>query len=91
MENEDVGSFKRDGRLRTRKTVLTRVKEDFFVVPHALRTVRAMRRGVILCFNGTAEFGEKCIVDSGGWNFRTTVEDVDLSLRAYLKGGSLSF
>ena len=27
-----------------------------------------------------------CIENAGGWNARTTVEDMDLSLRAYLRG-----
>lgn len=29
--------------------------------------------------------------DAGGWNNRTTVEDMDLSLRAYLKGWRFIF
>eukprot|EP00889_Picochlorum_renovo_P002868 jgi/Picre1/29898/NNA_005279.t1 len=32
-----------------------------------------------------------CIEDAGGWNSRTTVEDMDLSLRAYLKGWKAIF
>jgi beta-mannan synthase len=32
-----------------------------------------------------------CIEHAGGWNARTTVEDMDLSLRAYLKGWSAVF
>ena len=31
------------------------------------------------------------IDDAGGWNNRTTVEDMDLSLRAYLKGWKFIF
>lgn len=27
-----------------------------------------------------------CIEHAGGWNARTTVEDMDLSLRAYIRG-----
>jgi cellulose synthase/poly-beta-1,6-N-acetylglucosamine synthase-like glycosyltransferase len=27
-----------------------------------------------------------CIIDAGNWNNRTTVEDMDLSLRAHLRG-----
>jgi beta-mannan synthase len=37
-------------------------------------------------FNGTAGvWRSACIADAGGWNSRTTVEDMDLSLRAYIK------
>lgn len=32
-----------------------------------------------------------CIEHAGGWNARTTVEDMDLSLRAYLKGWGAIF
>ena len=32
-----------------------------------------------------------CIEHAGGWNARTTVEDMDLSLRAYLRGWSAVF
>ncbi|GMH37152.1 hypothetical protein BSKO_05025 [Bryopsis sp. KO-2023] len=38
-------------------------------------------------FNGTAGvWRRQCIEDVGGWNSRTTVEDMDLSLRAYVGG-----
>ncbi|KAI3430675.1 hypothetical protein D9Q98_005265 [Chlorella vulgaris] len=43
-------------------------------------------------FNGTAGVWRlACIEHAGGWNARTTVEDMDLSLRAYLKGWSAVF
>ena len=43
-------------------------------------------------FNGTAGIWRRtCIVDSGGWNHRTTVEDLDLSLRAHLRGWKFIF
>jgi len=29
---------------------------------------------------------KSCIDSAGGWNARTLVEDMDLSLRAFLKG-----
>lgn len=32
-----------------------------------------------------------CIEGSGGWNSRTTVEDMDLSLRAYIRGWKAIF
>jgi len=43
--------------------------------------------GSFFNFNGTAGvWRHACIEDVGGWNARTTVEDMDLSLRAYLAG-----
>ncbi|CAG9466826.1 unnamed protein product [Pedinophyceae sp. YPF-701] len=43
-------------------------------------------------FNGTAGvWRHSCIHDVGGWSGRTTVEDMDLSLRAYLAGWEALF
>lgn len=48
--------------------------------------------GVFFNFNGTAgAWRLTCIEDAGGWTPRTTVEDMDLSLRAYLKGWKFVF
>lgn len=43
-------------------------------------------------FNGTAGVWRRnCIIDAGGWDHRTTVEDLDLSLRAHLRGWKFIF
>ena len=43
--------------------------------------------GTFFNFNGTAGVWRRStIADVGGWMARTTVEDIDLSLRTYLKG-----
>lgn len=48
--------------------------------------------GSFFNFNGTAGVWRcACIETSGGWNSRTTVEDMDLSLRAYLRGWKAIF
>ena len=48
--------------------------------------------GSFFNFNGTAGVWRRaCIESAGGWNSRTTVEDMDLSLRAYLKGWKAIF
>lgn len=48
--------------------------------------------GSFFNFNGTAGVWRlECIQSSGGWNSRTTVEDMDLSLRAYVKGWKAIF
>ncbi len=48
--------------------------------------------GSFFNFNGTAGVWRlHCIEDAGGWMSRTTVEDMDLSLRAYIKGWKAIF
>jgi len=48
--------------------------------------------GSFFNFNGTAGVWRRaCIEGAGGWNSRTTVEDMDLSLRAYIKGWKAIF
>ncbi|QDZ21927.1 nucleotide-diphospho-sugar transferase [Chloropicon primus] len=48
--------------------------------------------GSFFNFNGTAGvWRRECIKSAGGWDARTTVEDMDLSLRAYLKGWKAVF
>jgi beta-mannan synthase len=48
--------------------------------------------GSFFNFNGTAGvWRADCVADAGGWNSRTTVEDMDLSLRAFLKGWKAIF
>ena len=43
--------------------------------------------GTFFNFNGTAGVWRcAAILDAGGWLSRTTVEDMDLSLRAFLRG-----
>jgi len=45
------------------------------------------RSKLLMHFNGTAGvLRRECIEDSGGWQFDTLSEDMDLSLRAQLKG-----
>lgn len=48
--------------------------------------------GSFFNFNGTAGvWRRECIKTSGGWDARTTVEDMDLSLRAHLRGWKAVF
>ena len=49
-------------------------------------------QGGFFNFNGTAGvWRRQCIETSGGWSGSTTVEDMDLSLRAYLCGWKMLF
>ncbi len=48
-----------------------------------------LSRAQVLCrcaFPCAGVWRRKAIESAGGWNSRTTVEDMDLSLRAYLAG-----
>ena len=50
------------------------------------------RQGLFFNNNGTACVWRKsCIEDAGGWSHRSTVEDLDLSLRAHLRGWRFIF
>ena len=74
------------------ESLLTRVQE--ISLNYHIRCEQYARHaaGLFFNFNGTAGvWRRECIVDSGGWNCRTTVEDMDLSLRAYLRGWRFVF
>ncbi|MDR4506549.1 MAG: glycosyltransferase [Candidatus Scalindua sp.] len=48
--------------------------------------------GLYMNFNGTAGvWRREAIIDSGGWNFDTLTEDLELSYRAQLKGWNTKF
>ena len=74
------------------ESVLTRVQE--ISLNYHIRCEQYARHAadVFFNFNGTAGVWRRaCIEDAGGWNHRTTVEDMDLSLRAYLRGWKFIF
>ena len=93
MENEDVGFVQtRWTFTNAKETVLTRVQEISLSYHMLCEQYARCSAGLFFNFNGTAGvWRRKCIVDAGGWNFRTTVEDMDLSLRAYLRGWKFIF
>ncbi len=68
-------------------SLLTRIQALFldghFHIEHFARN----RSGRFFNFNGTAGMWRKrCITDSGGWQYDTLTEDMDLSYRAQMKG-----
>ena len=74
------------------ESLLTRVQE--ISLNYHIRCEQFARHaaGVFFNFNGTAgAWRLSCVEDSGGWTPRTTVEDMDLSLRAYLRGWKFVF
>ncbi|MBW1699420.1 MAG: glycosyltransferase [Deltaproteobacteria bacterium] len=73
-------------------SVLTRVQALFldghFHIEHFARN----RSGRFFNFNGTAGmWRKKCIIESGGWEYDTLTEDMDLSYRAQMKGWKFLF
>ena len=72
------------GNVSSFLTWCQKVSLDFhFCVEHRARS----HMGAFFNFNGTAGVWRiNCIEDSGGWQSDTVVEDMDLSLRAYLHG-----
>ncbi len=75
------------GFLNERKNLLTRIQalllDGHFHVEHRARA----RAGRFFNFNGTAGIWRRSAIDdSGGWRARTVTEDLDLSLRAWLRG-----
>jgi cellulose synthase/poly-beta-1,6-N-acetylglucosamine synthase-like glycosyltransferase len=62
--------------------------DGHFIIEQGARTWN----GLYMNFNGTAGvWRREAIIDSGGWNFDTLTEDLDLSYRAQLKGWNTKF
>ena len=73
-------------------SLLTKIQammlDGHFIVEHFARN----RGGKFFNFNGTAGIWRKrAIIDSGGWEYDTLTEDLDLSYRAQLKGWKFVF
>ncbi len=80
------GHINRDYSLLTRLQAL--FLDAHFILEHTARN----RSGRFFNFNGTAGIWRKsCIESSGGWQFDTLTEDLDLSYRAQLKGWKCVF
>lgn len=74
------------------ESTLTRVQE--ISLNYHMRCEQYARHaaGLFFNFNGTSGCWRLgCVDDAGGWDCRTTVEDMDLSLRAYLRGWKFIF
>jgi len=66
---------------------LTRVQGMAFDGHFVVEQTGRDRSGLLMNFNGTAGVWRKaCIEESGGWQFATLSEDLDLSYRAQLAG-----
>jgi cellulose synthase/poly-beta-1,6-N-acetylglucosamine synthase-like glycosyltransferase len=62
--------------------------DGHFIVEQTARS----RNGLFLNFNGTAGLWRRtCIEDTGGWEWDTLTEDLDLSYRAQLRGWKIGY
>jgi beta-mannan synthase len=93
MENLETGFVQtRWSFTNPKETLLTRVQEISLSYHMKCEQYARFAAGLFFNFNGTAGvWRRECIVDAGGWDFRTTVEDMDLSLRSYLRGWKFIF
>lgn len=73
-------------------SLLTRTQALFLDGHFAIEHVARNRSGRFMSFNGTAgTWRTSAIVDSGGWRHDTLTEDMDLSLRAQIRGWKFVF
>ncbi|MFT5469912.1 MAG: cellulose synthase/poly-beta-1,6-N-acetylglucosamine synthase-like glycosyltransferase [Verrucomicrobiales bacterium] len=88
FEDETIGMVQtRWGHLNRTSSILTRLQAIFLDGHFQLEQTARNRSDRFFHFNGTGGMWRKsCIVDAGGWAHETLTEDLDLSLRAQMKG-----
>jgi len=70
-----------------RASLLTRIQKTFLDYHFKVEQEAGSATFAFFSFNGTAGvWRRQAIDDAGGWKDRTTVEDMDLAVRATLKG-----
>lgn len=88
FDSDDVGLVQaRWGHINEMDSILTKAQtlslNTQFLIEHPARDIK----GWLLNFNGTAGvFRKEAILDSGGWSSETLTEDLDLSIRAQMRG-----
>jgi len=93
FKNEQLGCLQtRWGHTNRKFNSLTRVEamaiDGHFIVEQAVRS----QNDFFLNFNGTAGIWRRaCIEDSGGWQWDTLTEDLDLSYRAQMRGWKIDY
>ena len=92
-DNSDVGFVQaRWTYANGNESILTRVQEISLSYHIKCEQYARFATGAFFNFNGTAGIWRRATIEkAGGWNARTTVEDMDLSLRAYLQGWRFVF
>ncbi len=75
------------GHLNRDYSMLTRIQSIYLDAHFLLEQTARSRSGRFIHFNGTAGMWRReCIEAAGGWEHDTLTEDLDLSLRAQLRG-----
>ena len=93
FQNQKLGCLQtRWGHTNRNYSFLTRAEamaiDGHFIVEQTARS----RNDLFLNFNGTAGMWRRaCIEDSGGWQWDTLTEDLDLSYRAQMRGWKIDY
>lgn len=93
FENEDIGVVQtRWEHINENYSILTRLQALQLNVHFTVEQSGRMNGNFLLQFNGTAGvWRRKTIDEAGGWEADTLTEDLDLSIRAQLKGWKIHF
>lgn len=93
FENENIGVVQtRWEHINEDYSLITQLQALQLNVHFTVEQAGRMRGGYLLQFNGTAGVWRRETIDSaGGWEADTLTEDLDLSIRAQLKGWRIIF
>lgn len=93
QKNPRIGMVQtRWGHLNRNTNLLTRVQALFLDGHQVVEQVARSRSNLLLNFNGTGGvWRTECIRESGGWQWDTFSEDIDISYRAQILGWKLIF
>ena len=80
------------GHANRESNLLTRTQALFLDGHQVVEQVARSRSNLLLNFNGSGGiWRSECIRDSGGWQWDTLSEDIDISYRAQIKGWRMIF
>jgi cellulose synthase/poly-beta-1,6-N-acetylglucosamine synthase-like glycosyltransferase len=93
FKNPEVGIVQtRWAHLNTDYSLLTRCQSIFLDGHFMMESLPRNRGGYFVNFNGTAGLWRRAaVIEAGGWEHDTITEDLDLSLRAQMKGWKMVF
>lgn len=91
--DQDVGMVQaRWGHLNSRQSWITRSQALALDAQFVIVQTARHSSGLFVKFNGSAGIWRKaCIEDAGGWQADTLTEDMDLSIRAQMRGWKFKF
>lgn len=93
LQDEGLGMVQtRWGHLNREASTLTRIQSILLDAHFLIEHQESSCRGEFFQFNGSGGLWRRaCIEQAGGWQGDSLTEDLDLSLRAYLKGWRFLF